>query len=70
MKKKLNALLEQNKVIAKGLTLMEEKLRERLYGGPQQRAPPAYNPETSSSQFKNYIPSQLERIKPKTQELS
>lgn len=29
---KLNALLEQNKTIAKGLTLMEEKFRERVYG--------------------------------------
>jgi len=29
---KLNKLLDQNKVIAKGLTLMEEKLREKLYG--------------------------------------
>lgn len=29
---KLDALLEQNKTIAKGLTLMEEKFRERVYG--------------------------------------
>jgi len=29
---KLDTLLEQNKIIAKGLTLMEEKLRERMYG--------------------------------------
>ena len=28
---KIDALLEQNKVIARGLTLMEEKLRERIY---------------------------------------
>lgn len=27
---KLNLLMEQNKVIAKGLTLMEEKLRQRI----------------------------------------
>lgn len=27
---KLNVLMEQNKVIAKGLTLMEEKLRQRI----------------------------------------
>ncbi len=31
---KLNTLLDQNKVIAKGLTLMEERIRERLYGQP------------------------------------
>ncbi len=29
---KIDKLLEQNKVLAKGLTLMEEKMRERLYG--------------------------------------
>ena len=29
---KLNLLLEQNKTIARGLTLMEEKVRERVYG--------------------------------------
>lgn len=30
---KINTLLEQNKTIAKGLTLMEEKIRERVYAG-------------------------------------
>jgi len=29
---KIDKLLEQNKVLAKGLTLMEQKLRERMYG--------------------------------------
>ncbi|OIO81053.1 hypothetical protein AUJ84_01785 [Candidatus Pacearchaeota archaeon CG1_02_32_132] len=29
---KIDRLLEQNKVLAKGLTLMESKLRERMYG--------------------------------------
>ena len=33
---KLNSLLDQNKTIAKGLTLMEERFRERVYGGPIQ----------------------------------
>ncbi|MEK6847148.1 MAG: hypothetical protein AABY16_03205 [Nanoarchaeota archaeon] len=41
---KIDKLLEQNKVLAKGLTLMEEKMRERLYGPgirpPQMRGPP------------------------------
>jgi hypothetical protein len=39
---KLNALVEQNKTIAKGLTLMEEKLKERIYGKddlPSERPP-------------------------------
>ncbi len=29
---KIDKLLEQNKILAKGLTLMEERLRERMYG--------------------------------------
>lgn len=29
---KIDRLLDQNKTLAKGLTLMEEKLRERVYG--------------------------------------
>lgn len=29
---KIDTLLEQNKTIAKGLTLMEERLREKIYG--------------------------------------
>lgn len=30
---KIDKLLEQNKTIAKGLTLMEDRIRERVYGG-------------------------------------
>lgn len=39
---KIDKLLDQNKVIAKGLTLMEGKMRERLYGGesPAPQSPP------------------------------
>lgn len=32
---KIDKLLDQNKVIAKGLTMMEGKMRERLYGQPE-----------------------------------
>jgi len=47
---KLNTLLDQNKTIAKGLTLMEGKLKERLYGDSQIRPRfpvqrPRFNPE-------------------------
>ena len=53
---KLNRLLDQNKVIAKGLSLMEEKLKERVYGSvgkpePQMRsrfAPRGYLPSSSN----------------------
>lgn len=31
---KIDRLLEQNKTIARGLTLMEERIRERVYGQP------------------------------------
>jgi len=34
---KLNTLMEQNKTIAKGLTLMEEKMRQKLYGNSEQQ---------------------------------
>ena len=36
--RKLDTLLEQNKTVAKGLTLVEEKIRHKLYGDhiPQQ----------------------------------
>jgi len=45
---KIDALLAQNKTIAKGLTLMEQKMREKLYGpivpgpGEQKRIPPRF----------------------------
>jgi len=43
---KIDKLLDQNKTIAKGLTLMEEKMREKVYGPTTQpqRAPPTQNP--------------------------
>ena len=36
---KIDKLLEQNKTIAKGLTLMEEKIRQSIYS-PQPQMPP------------------------------
>ena len=44
---KIDKLLEQNKTIARGLTLMEGKMREKLYGsGPERidRLPPRQPP--------------------------
>lgn len=56
---KLNALLEQNKLIAKGLSLMEENLRERLYGYrgmpqgmPMQRTQPSFSPSEKPKEKK------------------
>lgn len=58
---KLNALLDQNKTIAKGLTLMEEKFRERVYG---QRAEQQFTPQQpiQQPQFQQQE-SQLSNIK-------
>jgi len=55
---KLNALLEQNKTIAKGLTLMEEKIRERVYGQntPQERALPLMPPQERMQQQPQFPP--------------
>ncbi|MBX4196195.1 hypothetical protein KW805_01250 [Candidatus Pacearchaeota archaeon] len=37
---KIDKLLEQNKVIAKGLTIMDERMRERIYGAPAEQQRP------------------------------
>ena len=50
---KIDRLLDQNKVLAKGLTLMEEKMRERLYGPgarPAFRGPQPQNQQMQSSE--------------------
>ena len=55
---KINMLLEQNKTIAKGLTLMEEKMRERLYG-QQAQAPmqPRFMPPRPEERRLKPLPS-------------
>ncbi len=50
---KLNMLLDQNKTIAKGLTLMEEKFRERLYGQRQEFSERQASPMMMSSSISN-----------------
>lgn len=50
---KIDKLLDQNKLLAKGLSLMEEKMRERVYGvAPQGQMnmprPPQFRPTPSS----------------------
>lgn len=47
---KVDKLLEQNKVIAKGLTMVEDKIRERVYGVPMkpaQQTPPQQTQPTA-----------------------
>ena len=66
---KLNKLLEQNKVIAKGLTLMEENIRERVYGTHQPPPQPIQQqPQFRQFQPRGYLPSQFEREKKETEE--
>ncbi len=48
---KIDKLLDQNKVLAKGLTLMEERLRERVYGPqPAQQYKPGENNDEQMQQ--------------------
>ncbi len=49
---KIDKLLDQNKVLAKGLTLMEEKMRERVYGPGVK---PAFIPSASPINIQNNI---------------
>lgn len=62
---KIDRLLDQNKTIAKGLTLMEERMRDRIYGSPQAptqtpQAPPM-PPRFDQPRFPEQ-PRQLPRI--------
>ncbi|MEK6928773.1 MAG: hypothetical protein AABW65_02355 [Nanoarchaeota archaeon] len=53
---KINKLLEQNKTIAKGLTIMEEKIRERAYGIPTRAV---------REDEENYSPASISKPLPK-----
>ena len=50
---KIDRLLDQNKTIAKGLTLMEDRLRERLYGGSVQQQKPAQSAPNSDEEYRH-----------------
>ena len=53
---KVDKLLEQNKTIAKALTLVEERVRERMYGAPQ-RMPLPTQASRNSEESEEYAPS-------------
>ena len=54
---KIDKLLDQNKTLAKGLTLMEERIRERVYGAPPQRQPiPEAQEDYESSSLNRPLP--------------
>jgi methyl coenzyme M reductase subunit D len=46
---KIDKLLDQNKLLAKGLTMMEERMRERMYSPPQQPRRENASPEALTS---------------------
>jgi len=49
---KIDKLLDQNKTIAKGLTLMEERIRERVYGfSPQKSQPQMMSGEKKEDEY-------------------
>ncbi|MEK6933385.1 MAG: hypothetical protein AABW75_00745 [Nanoarchaeota archaeon] len=71
---KIDRLLEQNKTIAKGLTLMEERIRERMYGimrsgersnFEEQRIQTAQPPSMPKKPGEGYEPSQLGKPLPR-----
>jgi hypothetical protein len=53
---KLNMLIDQNKTIAKGLTLMENKIRERLYGPGEEQE---YSPSRMQNTAQPMMPSPM-----------
>ncbi len=63
---KIDKLLEQNKTIARGLTLMDEKMREKVYGHPMQQISPMQNmQQMMQSQYRpSYNEQQLVPPKP------
>ena len=54
---KVDKLLDQNKIIAKGLTIMEDRIRERVYGAPVKPATPA-QPTPAPQQAPQQAPPQ------------
>jgi len=68
---KLNALLEQNKLIAKGLTLMEESIRNRVSSHssqiPSQRVMTPYKPQSPPQNIYSNFESSITQDKSKLQ---
>ena len=64
---KLDKIINQNKVIAKGLTLMEDKMKERLYGAKKPTQRPIYRPAPKPNPLpqQGYLPSTTEERKTK-----
>ena len=61
---KIDKLLDQNKTLAKGLTLMEEKIRERIYGAAPNPSAPV-KPAATEKVQDEYQSSSTNRALPK-----
>ncbi len=65
---KIDTLLDQNKTLAKGLTLVEERLRERMYGASpeprQEQKQPAQKPAQQKPNEEEFQPSMLSGNRP------
>lgn len=61
---KIDKLLDQNKLLAKGLSLMEEKMRERVYGvsSSPQEVRPSFRPQNQEMQRSISNSQELEEI--------
>lgn len=61
---KIDKLLDQNKLLAKGLSLMEEKMRERVYGvnSAPQSIRPSFRPQNQEMQQSISTTQGLEEI--------
>lgn len=58
---KIDRLLDQNKVLAKGLSIMEDQIRERVYSPQPQHAPNMSEKKSEESQFQ---PSMASKSRP------
>jgi len=58
---KIDRLLDQNKTLAKGLMLMEERLRERVYGAAPE---PAKKPQTPTPAPPTENPQPTQQVNP------
>lgn len=67
---KIDKLLDQNKTLAKGLTLMEERLRERVYGGSFSQQPQLQISQPQFPPLRQASPQMLQQpSQNKTQEI-
>jgi len=65
---KINTLLGQNKTIAKGLTLLGERIKERLYGEPPEERAPVAPARPAPPLRTPFTPQPIQRAPPNEEE--